>query len=91
MDGAIDMVEVPNELPPMTWNERQACTWSTFVKWTQWVNENLIYEEELYMKKIIKNGTIVTAADTYRADILIENGEITQIGDESPCTGCRSD
>ena len=25
------------------------------------------------MKKIIKNGTIVTAADTYHADILIEN------------------
>ena len=24
VDGAIDMVEVPNELPPMTWNERQA-------------------------------------------------------------------
>jgi dihydropyrimidine dehydrogenase (NAD+) subunit PreA len=23
VDGAIDMVEVPNELPPMTWNERQ--------------------------------------------------------------------
>lgn len=24
VDGAIDMVEIPNELPPMTWNERQA-------------------------------------------------------------------
>ncbi len=24
VDGAIDMVEVPSELPPMTWNERQA-------------------------------------------------------------------
>jgi dihydropyrimidine dehydrogenase (NAD+) subunit PreA len=24
VDGAIDMIEVPNELPPMTWNERQA-------------------------------------------------------------------
>ncbi|WP_026695666.1 NAD-dependent dihydropyrimidine dehydrogenase subunit PreA [Peribacillus kribbensis] len=24
VDGAIDMVEVPNDLPPMTWNERQA-------------------------------------------------------------------
>ncbi len=33
------------------------------------------------MKKIIKNGTIVTAADTYQADVLIENGVITQIGE----------
>ncbi|MEI3604324.1 dihydropyrimidinase [Pseudogracilibacillus sp. SE30717A] len=32
------------------------------------------------MKKIIKNGTIVTASDTYQADVLIENGVITQIG-----------
>lgn len=24
VDGAIDMVELPNEFPPMTWNERQA-------------------------------------------------------------------
>ncbi|MEH7118014.1 dihydropyrimidinase [Neobacillus vireti] len=33
------------------------------------------------MKKIIKNGTIVTAADTYRADVCIENGVVTQIGE----------
>src|SRR3954467_13532887 len=32
------------------------------------------------MKKIIKNGTIVTASDTYQAEILIEDGKITQIG-----------
>jgi dihydropyrimidinase len=32
------------------------------------------------MKKIIKNGTIVTAADTYKADLLIENEVISQIG-----------
>ncbi|PLS16809.1 dihydropyrimidinase [Bacillus sp. M6-12] len=32
------------------------------------------------MKKIIKNGTIVTASDTYVADILIENEKITAIG-----------
>lgn len=32
------------------------------------------------MKKIIKNGTIVTASDTYQADVLIENGVITQLG-----------
>ena len=32
------------------------------------------------MKKIIKNGTIVTATDAYHADILIENGVISLIG-----------
>lgn len=32
------------------------------------------------MKKIIKNGTIVTASDTYQADILIENGVISLLG-----------
>ncbi|WP_078546529.1 dihydropyrimidinase [Litchfieldia alkalitelluris] len=34
------------------------------------------------MKKIIKNGTIVTASDTFTADLLIENGKITAIGQE---------
>ncbi|NRA88628.1 MAG: dihydropyrimidinase [Rhizobiales bacterium] len=32
------------------------------------------------MSKVIKNGTIVTADRTYKADILIENGLITDIG-----------
>lgn len=32
------------------------------------------------MRKIIKNGTIVTAADTYQGEILIEDGKIAQIG-----------
>ncbi|MFB9326757.1 dihydropyrimidinase [Paenibacillus aurantiacus] len=32
------------------------------------------------MRKLIKNGTIVTAADTYVADILVDNGVIAQIG-----------
>ena len=31
------------------------------------------------MTKIIKGGTIATAADTYKADVLIEDGIITQI------------
>jgi dihydropyrimidinase len=39
------------------------------------------------MKKIIKNGTIVTAADTYRADVCIENGVVTQIGDNLSASG----
>ncbi|MCA0755031.1 dihydropyrimidinase [Paenibacillus sp. N4] len=30
--------------------------------------------------KLIKNGTIVTAADTYKADVLIKDGKIAQIG-----------
>ncbi|MBT2654681.1 dihydropyrimidinase [Bacillus sp. ISL-18] len=36
------------------------------------------------MKKVIKNGTVVTAADTYRADVCIENGVVTQIGENLP-------
>lgn len=36
------------------------------------------------MKKLIKNGTVVTATDTYRADVLIESGIITQIGESLP-------
>ncbi|WP_054709719.1 dihydropyrimidinase [Bacillus sp. JCM 19041] len=32
------------------------------------------------MKKIIENGTIVTASETYKADLLIENGKISAIG-----------
>ncbi|MEC0265428.1 dihydropyrimidinase [Paenibacillus anseongense] len=32
------------------------------------------------MAKLIKNGTVVTAADQYQADVLIENGIISQIG-----------
>ena len=41
------------------------------------------------MKKIIKNGIIVTATDTYRADVGIENGVITQIGAELPVQGAE--
>lgn len=32
------------------------------------------------MKKIIRNGTIVTATDTYESDLLIEDGKISVIG-----------
>lgn len=32
------------------------------------------------MAKLIRNGTVVTAADQYQADVLIENGIISQIG-----------
>ncbi|NRD79641.1 dihydropyrimidinase [Bacillus sp. BRMEA1] len=41
------------------------------------------------MKKIIKNGTIVTAADTYQAEILIEDGKITQIGSNLTAIGAE--
>ena len=34
------------------------------------------------MRKVIKNGIIVTATDTYKADIFIENGVISQIGQQ---------
>ena len=32
------------------------------------------------MKIIIKNGTIVNASETYKADILIEDEKISKIG-----------
>lgn len=32
------------------------------------------------MNKIIRNGTIVTATDTYKADVLIQHGKIAAIG-----------
>lgn len=34
------------------------------------------------MTTLIKNGTIVTATDTYKADILVKNGIISEIGRE---------
>ncbi|MBM7691281.1 dihydropyrimidinase [Peribacillus deserti] len=41
------------------------------------------------MKKLIKNGTIVTAADTFSADLLIENGIISAIGTNLPAAGAE--
>jgi len=39
------------------------------------------------MKKIIKNGTIVTATDTFRGDVLIDNDKVTAIGIDLPSAG----
>ena len=33
---------------------------------------------------VIKNGTVVTATDTYAADVAIENGNIAAIGKDLP-------
>ncbi|MDQ1145812.1 dihydropyrimidinase [Bacillus sp. SORGH_AS 510] len=41
------------------------------------------------MKKIIKNGTIVTATDTYQAEVLIEDGKISQIGTNLSAIGAE--
>lgn len=41
------------------------------------------------MKKIVKNGVVVTATDTYKADILIENGVISAIGSAFEEQGCE--
>lgn len=41
------------------------------------------------MKKIIKNGTIVTATDTYQAELLIEDGKIAQIGSNLTAIGAE--
>lgn len=39
------------------------------------------------MKKIIKNGMIITASDTFNADVLIENGKVIAIGMDLPSDG----
>lgn len=39
------------------------------------------------MKKVIKNGTIITASDTFNGDVLIDNGKVTAIGIDLPCVG----
>jgi len=46
------------------------------------------------MSTIIKNGTVVTADLTYKADVRVENGKITEIGpdlkggEDLDATGC---
>jgi dihydropyrimidinase len=41
------------------------------------------------MLKLIKNGTVVTATDIYKAEILIEDGKITAIGTNLPTHGAE--
>ena len=36
------------------------------------------------MKTLIKNGTVVTASDTYKADVLIEDEKVAMIGSNLP-------
>jgi dihydropyrimidinase len=45
--------------------------------------------EEARMKKVIRGGTVVTAADTYRADVLIEGERVTAIGSELEANGAE--
>jgi dihydropyrimidinase len=39
------------------------------------------------MKKLIRNGTVVTGTDTFKADVLIENGKVSAIGVDLPSAG----
>ncbi len=41
------------------------------------------------MDTIIKNGTVVTATDTFKADVGISNGKIVQIGENLSALGPR--
>lgn len=41
------------------------------------------------MKKIIRNGTIVTASDTFKSEILIENGKVAAIGSNLSSPGAE--
>lgn len=40
------------------------------------------------MKTLLKNGTVVTAGDTFKADVLIEGEKIVLIGTDLPSEGC---
>ncbi|MEH7106508.1 dihydropyrimidinase [Bacillus sp. JJ1764] len=41
------------------------------------------------MKKLIKNGTIITATDTFQGELLIEDGKIAQIGAQLSAIGAE--
>ena len=41
------------------------------------------------MDMIIKNGTIVTASESFRADVAVADGKITQISASIPTEGCE--
>ena len=41
------------------------------------------------MKTLIKNGTLITAAETYKADVLIDGGKIALIGLNLPADGAQ--
>jgi dihydropyrimidinase len=41
------------------------------------------------MKTLIKNGTVVTASDTYKADVLIEDEKIVLVGIDLPADGAE--
>ncbi len=41
------------------------------------------------MRTLIKNGTLITAAETFRADILIEGEKIAAIGASLNAPGAR--
>jgi len=41
------------------------------------------------MKTLIQNGTLVTASETFQADLLMENGKIALIGLNLPTDGAR--
>ena len=41
------------------------------------------------MKTLIKNGTLVTAAESFKADLLMEDGKIALIGASLPADGAQ--
>jgi dihydropyrimidinase len=41
------------------------------------------------MDLIVRNGTVITATDTYQADIGVSNGKVVQIGNELPTDGAE--
>ncbi len=45
-----------------------------------YLQKRFFIEKYQIIKTLIKNGRIVTAVDDYRADILIEDEQVSQIG-----------
>jgi dihydropyrimidinase len=48
-----------------------------------------IFNEVIKMSLLIKNGTIITATDTYQADLLVEGEKITAIGQDLEAAGAE--
>src|SRR5688572_7508363 len=46
-------------------------------------------QQEVEMKTLIKNGTVVTASETFPADVLIDDGKIALLGRDLPGDGAE--
>src|SRR5579864_1067049 len=54
------------------------------------MRERALAEDVMGFDTIIRNGSVVTATDTYTADVAISNGKITAIGIDLPAQNVRT-